>query len=98
MGRRSHPKAYPTSPTTSSEAALGADYGLRYDERDWRVLIIDQIERARQVLEDAAPERLIGYGTVSPDAREDLGGAVADLQVALRDMQALVRELRPAAG
>jgi hypothetical protein len=44
--------------------ALVAAYGVRTDERDFRVLLLGQLERAHQVLEDAAPARLIGYGAV----------------------------------
>lgn len=79
-------------------AELGTEYGLRYDERDWRVLLLGQIERAHQVLENAAPERLVGYGAVSPELRTALGSVIADLQLALRTMRGLVHQLRPDAG
>ncbi len=77
---------------------LAVEYGLRYDERDWRLLLAAQLERAHQVLEDATPQRLVGYGRVPKELQERLGPDIADLQLALRTMQALLRRLRPASG
>ncbi|MBI3972261.1 MAG: hypothetical protein HY332_13330 [Chloroflexi bacterium] len=60
--------------------------------------MIGQLERAYQVLEDATPERLVGHGGVSPDLKAALGPDIAELQLALRTMQALVHQLRRESG
>ncbi len=76
-------------------AGLVDDLGLVREDRDFRPLLVGQIQRARDCVDGSLVSGLAGYGPLDPEAEAYLRPRVAELLLLTREMLRVVGGVRP---
>lgn len=71
------------------------DLGLVREDRDFRPLLVGQIQRARDSVDGNLVTGLAGYGPLDPEAEAYLRPRVAELLLLTREMLRVVGGVRP---
>ncbi len=77
---------------------LAAQCGVELERRDLRPLVVGQLVRARDSLEETCQEIVMGHGRLPPSTAAFLQRALADLLVDLWSLERIARRLPPLSG